>query len=223
MLALNFLKKVYKMIDIAYALIYNVYRVSLDLLNFLLIISKQRGKRMVLGEKIKDLRLACELTQEELADRCELTKGYISQLENDLTSPSIATLIDILSALGTNLKEFFADIDSEDKISFNKNEFIEKVTDNYTLNWLVPNAQKNSMEPLHIVLKPNSSTDEDVPHEGEEFGYVIKGEIILALGKKRAKIKKGESFYYMANKVHKIINKTSKEAEFIWVSSPPTF
>ena len=48
-------------------------------------------------------RLACGLTQEELADRCELTKGYISQLENDLTSPSIATLIDILSALGTNI------------------------------------------------------------------------------------------------------------------------
>ena len=55
---------------------------------------------MVIGEKIKNLRLSCELTQEELADRCELTKGYISQLENDLTSPSIATLIDILSALG---------------------------------------------------------------------------------------------------------------------------
>ena len=47
------------------------------------------------------------LTQEELADRCELTKGYISQLENDLNSPSIATLADILSALGSNLAEFF--------------------------------------------------------------------------------------------------------------------
>ena len=54
---------------------------------------------MIIGEKIKDLRLSCNLTQEELADRCELTKGYISQLENDLTSPSIATLIDILTSL----------------------------------------------------------------------------------------------------------------------------
>lgn len=61
---------------------------------------------MVLGEKIKDLRLTCGLTQEELADRCELSKGYISQIENDLTSPSIATLVDLLAALGTNLKEF---------------------------------------------------------------------------------------------------------------------
>lgn len=178
---------------------------------------------MVIGEKIKDLRLSCELTQEELADRCELTKGYISQLENDLTSPSIATLIDILSALGTDLKEFFSESDKEEKVVFNKNEFIEKTTEEYILNWLVPNAQKNAMEPVHIVLHSNSSTDEDFPHEGEEFGYLIKGEIVLVLGKRRIKIKKGESFYYTANKVHQIINKSDKDAEFIWVSSPPSF
>lgn len=178
---------------------------------------------MLLGEKLKDLRLACELTQEELADRCELTKGYISQLENDLTSPSIATLIDILAALGTDIKEFFSDTEEVEKYSFNKNEFIEKVTDEYVLNWLVPNAQKNAMEPVHMILNPNGSTDEDFPHEGEEFGYVIRGEIVLLIGKKRTKVKKGESFYYAANKVHQIINKTNKEAEFIWVSSPPSF
>ena len=178
---------------------------------------------MVIGEKIKDLRLACELTQEELADRCELTKGYISQLENDLTSPSITTLIDILSALGTNLKEFFADSDDDEKIVFSKNEFIEKVTDGYVLNWLVPNSQKNQMEPIHIVLNPESETEEDFPHEGEEFGYVIKGEIVICIGKRRVKVKKGESFYFKPDKMHKIVNKTGKEAEFIWVSSPPSF
>ena len=178
---------------------------------------------MVIGEKIRDLRLACDLTQEELADRCELTKGYISQLENDLTSPSITTLIDILSALGTNLKEFFADSDDDEKIVFSKNEFIEKRTDKYVLNWLVPNSQKNQMEPIYIVLNPESETDEDVPHEGEEFGYVIKGEIVICIGKRRVKVKKGESFYFTPGKMHKIVNQTGKEAEFIWVSSPPSF
>ena len=178
---------------------------------------------MLLGEKIRDLRLSCDLTQEELADRCELTKGYISQLENDLTSPSIATLIDILQAVGTDLKEFFSDIDREEKISFNKNEFIEKVASGYTLNWLVPNAQKNMMEPIHILLEGGAQTDQDFPHEGEEFGYVIKGEITLQLGKKRVKVKKGESFYFTANKVHNIINRTNKVAEIIWVSTPPSF
>ena len=178
---------------------------------------------MVLGEKIKDLRLSCELTQEELADRCELTKGYISQLENDLTSPSITTLIDILSALGTDLKEFFSGGEEEEKIVFSKNEFVEKVTEGYTLNWLVPNAQKNEMEPIHIKLNPNSASDEDFPHEGEEFGFVIKGEIILVLGKRKVKVKKGESFYFTAKKVHQILNKSTSPAEFVWVSTPPSF
>ncbi len=178
---------------------------------------------MVLGKKIKDLRLSCELTQEELADRCELTKGYISQLENDLTSPSIATLIDILSALGTNLTEFFAKDEEDEQIVFNKHDFIEKVTEDYTLNWLVPNAQKNTMEPLHMLLNAGAKTEEDFPHEGEEFGFVLKGEMMVILGKRKIKVKKGESFYYKADKIHYIVNKSSAPCEFIWVSSPPSF
>ena len=55
---------------------------------------------MEIGKKIKLLRIEKGLTQEELAGRAELSKGFISQLERDLTSPSIATLIDILQCLG---------------------------------------------------------------------------------------------------------------------------
>ena len=62
---------------------------------------------MKIGAKIKELRTRNGLTLEELASRSELTKGFLSQLERDLTSPSISTLEDILEALGTNLSEFF--------------------------------------------------------------------------------------------------------------------
>ena len=58
---------------------------------------------MKIGEKIKRLRIRNQLTQEELANRCELSKGFISQVERDLTSPSITTLLDILECLGTNI------------------------------------------------------------------------------------------------------------------------
>ena len=68
---------------------------------------------MEIGQKIKELRLRAGLTQGELADRCELTKGYISQLENDLTSPSIASLKDILQTLGSTLTDFFASDEDE--------------------------------------------------------------------------------------------------------------
>ena len=58
---------------------------------------------MEIGPKLRELRIAKNLTQEELADRAELSKGFISQLERDLTSPSIATLVDILQCLGTDV------------------------------------------------------------------------------------------------------------------------
>ena len=66
-----------------------------------------------IGQKIRRLRVRLGLTQEELAARTELTKGFISQLENDITSPSIATLMDILEALGTDISAFFNDRSDE--------------------------------------------------------------------------------------------------------------
>ena len=74
---------------------------------------------MNIGGKIKELRVQKGLTQEELADRAELSKGFISQLERDLTSPSIATLVDILQCLGTDLKDFFSE-EPEEQIVFHK-------------------------------------------------------------------------------------------------------
>ena len=154
---------------------------------------------MQIGEKIRILRMEKQLTQEELANRCELSKGFISQVENDLTSPSIATLIDILEILGTNLPDFFSDT-KEEKVTYTKDDMFEKDDDDlkYSLMWLIQNAQKNEMEPIMITIKPGGQYIEEEPHEGEEFGYVLAGTIILHLGKKKYKVKKGESFYYKA-------------------------
>ena len=64
-----------------------------------------------IGMKIRNLRNQNGLTQEELADRTELTKGFISQLERGLTAPSVSTFLDIVECLGTNLSDFFHDED----------------------------------------------------------------------------------------------------------------
>ncbi|MBQ8284637.1 MAG: helix-turn-helix transcriptional regulator [Clostridia bacterium] len=177
---------------------------------------------MDLGGKIKQMRNQKGLTQEELADRCELTKGYISQLENNLNSPSIATLADILVALGSNLGEFFRE-EKEEKIVFTKDEFIEKNSDGVLWNWLIPNAQKNMMEPVLVELEENASTSVDIPHEGEEFGYVLEGRIAVTIDNKQYLCKKGEAFCYTAGKTHSIVNKGKSKAKFLWVSTPPNF
>lgn len=179
---------------------------------------------MDIGGKIKRMRIEKQLTQEELANRCELSKGFISQLENNLTSPSIATLIDILDILGTNLREFFNEI-SDEKITFTKDDMFETEDEDlkYTLKWLVPNSQKNEMEPIIITLQPGGQYKEDKPHEGEEFGYVLAGSIFLHLGDKKNKVRKGESFYFKPRANHYISNPGKKEAKVVWVSSPPMF
>lgn len=177
---------------------------------------------MDIGIKIKQLRVALHLTQEELADRCTLSKGYISQIENDLTSPSITTLQDILSGLGSDLHEFFSD-NIDKRIVFSSEDFIQKETEEGKMTWLIPNSQKNTMEPILFEIAPNSTTSFDIPHEGEEFGYVLSGEIHLHLNKKIYFIKSGEAFYYEANKQHFLENRTNKVAKIIWVTSPPNF
>lgn len=179
---------------------------------------------MVIGEKIRLLRVQHRLTQEELANRCELSKGFISQIERDLTSPSIATLMDLLECLGTNLKDFFSETPDE-KLIFGPADYpvLENETDKNKITWLVPSAQKNSMEPILVQLSPGGRTQEDDPHEGEEFGYVLAGRILLWLGGKAKKCKKGESFYYTPELPHYLENNGKAEALVLWVSTPPSF
>ena len=176
---------------------------------------------MSIGRKIKELRTKLSLTQNELADRCDLTKGYISQIENDLTSPSINTLTDILTALGVNLKDFFND--DEEQIIYKKDDYFKKVRETESITWLVPNSQKNEMEPILFTLEVGASTDIDMPHEGQEFGYVLKGKITVVYGNKQYICKEGETFYFTTDKNHYLINSGSKQAVIIWVTSPPNF
>ena len=177
---------------------------------------------MEIGIKLKELRLKNQLTQEELADRSELTKGYISQLENDLTSPSIATLKDILQALGSSLSEFFSE-DEEEPLVFTKEDYFLKEGENSSVTWLVPTAQKNAMEPMMLRLKGGAATEKDLAHDGEEFGYVLKGRIKVCVGKRDCEAKEGESFYFRSNTTDYLVNVTDEEAVVLWLSCPPNF
>ena len=177
---------------------------------------------MDIGNKLKELRVLKGLTQEELADRSELSKGFISQLERNLTSPSITTLMDILQCLGTSIGEFFNEAPDE-QIVFGKQDYFVKVDTEYKneIKWIIPNAQKNTMKPIYLTLEAGGSTCPDTPHEGEEFGYILQGTVSIHLGNKTYKAKKGESFYYTADKTHFLSSKSG--AVLIWVSSPPSF
>ncbi len=177
---------------------------------------------MIIGEKIRRLRMELQLTQEELADRTELTKGYISQVERDLASPSIATLVDILEALGTNLQEFFSEKPAE-QIVFKKDDFFVNEQDDYIISYIIPNAQKNNMEPIIIDLADKSKTKTIQPFSGEIFGYILSGKISINFEKENYEVDEHETFYFSADKSFTLENLSNGKSKILLISSPPSF
>lgn len=176
-----------------------------------------------IGNKIKNLRNQNGLTQQELADRSDLTKGFISQVERGQTAPSVATLADIIECLGSNLADFFNE-EEDPQIVFKPEDCFEKVdkAENST-RWLIPTAQKNQMEPILVTLRPRENQPFEKPHEGEEFGYVLEGSVKLFFGEKSYLVEAGDSFYFAAAKRHKLEAAGRKKAKVLWVSTPPSF
>src|SRR5512136_278149 len=108
-----------------------------------------------IGEQLKRLRIINSLTQEELASRADLTKGFISQLENDATSPSIATLKDILDVFGVSMQEFFGETGNDEDIVFGKDARVQASGDEgLKVELLVPGAQNREMDPVLLTLAP---------------------------------------------------------------------
>lgn len=177
---------------------------------------------MEIGQRIKQLRTQNKLTLEELASRCELSKGFISQVERDLTSPSIATLSDIVEALGINLAQFFKE-ERDEKLVFTQEDFFIDDKETCTIHWIVPNAQKNDMEPIMLELKPDQRSDLITPHNGEEFGYVLNGKVCLVINNKKHIVKKGQTFYIKGMHDHYILNDTKLDSKVLWVCTPPIF
>jgi transcriptional regulator with XRE-family HTH domain len=177
-----------------------------------------------IGEKIKRLRTANNLTQEELANRAYLTKGFISQLERDLTSPSIVTLKGILDVLGEELADFFRDIKHE-KVLFDKKARVlsSTSTEHMKVELLVPSAQSRLMDPVLVSLEPGSSTEAHLGHEGEEFGFLLQGKVTLWVDKEVYTMRKGDCFYFSSDREHQLHNTGKSTAKILWIVSPPVF
>ena len=176
-----------------------------------------------IGEKLRSLRQKNNLTQKELADRCELSKGFISQLESNQTSPSLSTLEDILTTLGSSFHEFFSDEQSDNPVCRKEDVFVKESDDGVTIHWLIPNAQKKDIEPIMVTLEPGAKTETDLPHMGEEFGHVLLGSVTLVIGEKSYRVRKGDSFSYKPSAQHYLHNRGKTQAQVLWVCTPPNF
>lgn len=163
---------------------------------------------MEIGNKIKRLRLKKGLTQEELAERTDLTKGHISQLERDLNSPSIETLFTLLEVLGTSPKDFFDDSEKNKKVVFTKNEQIvySDAELKYKIRWLVPRSNEKEMDPVQIEFDELGQFKLFEPSSSETFIFVQTGKLKIELGNSNYTASKGDTVYYEASEQHRLTN-----------------
>lgn len=176
-----------------------------------------------IGKKIKNMRMTQELTQEELANRANLTKGFISMVERDLQSPALDTLESILNALDSTLAEFFAET-KRPTVVFRHDERVRVEEEGGIVKEiLIPAAQGREADPLLVTLPPGSATEPETPHYGDECGLVLAGRITINIGKEVYEAATGDAFYYTADRQHWLKNNANTTARIIWISAPPSF
>ncbi|TWT04781.1 helix-turn-helix domain-containing protein [Planomicrobium sp. CPCC 101079] len=175
---------------------------------------------MQIGAKIKRLRLKNGLTQEELGERTDLSKGFISQLERDMNSPSIETLFSLLEVLGTSPKEFFDD-EEDMKVVYSAEDHTVHIDEDagYEIDWLIPTSNKKEMEPVYLTLREKSQFRAFEPSLAETFIYVIEGKIRLILGENEYFARTGDSIYYSASHSHRVVNEHAGKSELIVVAT----
>lgn len=176
---------------------------------------------MQIGKKIKRLRLKKRLTQEELGERTDLSKGYISQLERDLNSPSIETLFAILEVLGSTPKEFFDDDIDEQKVVYTEDDHTAYTDEEkkYCIKWLIPTSNEKEIEPVMITFEEHGEFKQFEPSLSETFIYVVNGRVKLVLGKQQFVASKGNTLYFDASDNHQLFNDYPGETKILLVAT----
>ncbi|MBL1230019.1 helix-turn-helix transcriptional regulator [Enterococcus sp. BWB1-3] len=176
---------------------------------------------MEIGDKLKNLRVQKNLTQEELGERTDLTKGYISQLERDLSSPSMETFFNILEVLGVTPEEFFSEDSVEQKVVYGEQDctYYLDEENGYMLKWLIPESNEMDMEPVLLTFDRDGEYKTFEPSLSETFIYVLEGAVSLVLGENVHAAKKGEAIYYEASEPHQLKNKSKGKSRVLIVAT----
>ena len=186
-------------------------------------------KQSVIGHKIKGLRESKNLTIEEISERSGLTVEQISSIENDVNLPSLGPLIKIARALGVRLGTFMDDSDAlgpvvcraADREKESSISFSNGATDARKHMEYHPLAQQKAgrhMEPFVIDINPENNPNFQLSaHEGEEFIYVMQGEVEIVYGKETYSLQEGDSIFYDSIVKHHVHGAPGKSAKILAV------
>ncbi len=188
---------------------------------------------MDVGGRLKAVRAARQLSQRDLASRAGLTSGAISLIEQNKSSPSVASLKALLDAIPMTMSEFFADVDvNGPKYFYRAAEFIELspqelgLGDNAARVSLrqLGNAADHSLQMLHETYPPGSDTGPAMLiHEGEEAGIIVSGTIEITVNDQVRVLGPGEGYLFESRLPHRFRNRNTETCTVISACTPPTF
>jgi transcriptional regulator with XRE-family HTH domain len=165
------------------------------------------------GEKIKALRESKGLSLKEVADLTGFSTALLSQMENQLVSPSLGAMIKLANALGVKVGDFLGETQGEPFTIVRKDErksisrFASKegVKYGYSYESLGYEKKNRHMEPFIVTLEPATvKTSKTSVHEGEEFIFVLEGEMEVILGNHTDVLYPGDSIYYDSTIPHRV-------------------
>ena len=189
---------------------------------------------MDIGGRLRAVRESRKLSQRDLATRAGLTNGAISLIEQNKSSPSVASLKALLDAMPMTMSEFFAEVEKtgSPKYFYGTDEFIELSPQDIGLGdgaarlslRQLGNATAHSLQILHENYPPGTDTGPDMlSHEGEEAGIVVSGIVEITVDDQVRVLNPGEGYLFDSRLPHRFRNIGEKPCIIISACTPPTF
>lgn len=183
------------------------------------------------GEKIKQIREMKKVSLDELAERSGMELSIVQKIEREKNVPSLAPLIKIARALGVRLGTFLDDSDSYGPMLVRSGEYhkgarftsqTSEAREHLNFFSLAFDKAGRNMEPFIVDIEPGLQSDYMLSsHEGEEFIYVLEGEIEINYGKEVYQLNKGDSIYLDSIVLHNVHAGSNKSARILAVVYAP--
>jgi len=174
---------------------------------------ERKSQELRVGEKVRELRESKGLSLQDLANRTGYSSALLSQVENHFISPPLGGLIKIAKALEVKVGTFFGDEPRESYAIVRKDErkhvsrFASKegVSYGYSYESLGFDKKDRQMEPFLVTLEPATVKSEKLSsHDGEEFIFILEGEMEAILGDHKDVLHPGDCIYYDSTIPHKV-------------------
>lgn len=180
---------------------------------------------MEVSEKIKKLRLEKGYTLKELSEMTELSQSFLSMVERGTTNLAITSLKKIADAFNIEMTYFFEQ--NEENSYFyvpeSKQEAFWLQTTSNQFHRLSGKFTNRKLESLLVTLNPFQKKEQLHSHEGEEFYYVITGQVNFIIGDESFLVKEGETIHFPSSLHHEYENPFSEQATMICVMTPILF